>query len=65
MKTSENRRFPDVFRGCRFGTFVKNGLIRLNEGFALYVISLLMKNSIYISVKKEGLSVTFWPPSKR
>ena len=27
MKTLENRRFSDVFRGYRSGTFVENGLI--------------------------------------
>ena len=27
LKTSENRRFSDVFRGCRKETLVKNGLI--------------------------------------
>ena len=30
LKTSENQRFSDVFRGYRSGTLVENGLISLS-----------------------------------
>ena len=36
-KTSENRIFSDVFRGCRSGTLVANGLMILNERLAIYL----------------------------
>ena len=31
LKTSENFRFSDVFRGCRNGTLVENGLNSVSE----------------------------------
>ena len=31
LKTSENRRFSDVFRGYRIGTLVENGVMCQSE----------------------------------
>ena len=33
LKTSENRRFSDLFRGYRSGTWVENGLMKLCKDF--------------------------------
>ena len=41
QKTSENLRFSDVFRGCRSGTLIENGLINVENSFQLLFSSAL------------------------
>ena len=53
LKTSENRKFFDVFRGCRKGTLVENGLINQWN----YWISRFIETSLEIKLNDSELKM--------
>ena len=59
LKTPENQRFSGVFRGCKMGTLVKNGLIKLVLSSSLITSVLLLVDVSVSSFSATKITVLF------